>query len=134
MRRFSLLPLFAALVAAVALTAGAPVVEAQQAQGNGHMPPPQERAMPRSEGGRGNHNSLSESVRKVQRTTGGQVLGAERVQFDGRDINRVKYVDDRGRVRYMDDAQGTRRNDSPVRPRRDIPSESPARGDNPSYP
>ena len=90
--------------------------------------------MPRSEGGRGTHTSLSESVRKVQRTTGGQVLGAERVQFDGRDINRVKYVDDRGRVRYMDDAQGTRRIDSPVRPRRDIPSESPARGDNPSYP
>lgn len=100
---------------------------------NDHMPPPQERAFPRSEG-RGNHNSLSESVRKVQRTTGGQVLGAERVQFDGQDINRVKYVDDRGRVRYMDDTQGGRRGDSPVRPRRDIPSESPARGDNPSYP
>jgi type IV secretory pathway protease TraF len=110
-------------------------VVAQQAQENGRMPPPQQRAFPRSEG-RGNHNSLSESVRKVQRTTGGQVLGAERVQFDGRDINRVKYVDDRGRVRYMDmdDAQGGRRSDSPVRPRRDIPSESPARGDNPSYP
>jgi hypothetical protein len=133
MRCSSLRPLFATLVAAVVLTAGAPVVEAQQAQENRPMPPPQERGFPRSEG-RGNHNSLSESVRKVQRTTGGQVLGAERVQFDGQDINRVKYVDDRGRVRYMDDAQGGRRGDSPVRPRRDIPSESPARGDNPSYP
>lgn len=124
---------FAALAATAALAAGAPVA-AQQAQENGRSsPPPMERAFPRSDG-RGNHNSLSESVRKVQRTTGGQVLSAERVQFDGRDINRVKYVDDRGRVRYMDDTQGSRRSDSPVRPRRDIPSEPPARDDNPSYP
>lgn len=47
--------------------------------------------------------SLSDAVRHVQRTTGGRILGAERVPFDGRDINRVKYMDDRGRVRYMDD-------------------------------
>jgi hypothetical protein len=47
--------------------------------------------------------SLSDSVRRAQRETGGQVLGAERVQFDGREINRVKVMDDRGRVRYMDD-------------------------------
>jgi hypothetical protein len=46
---------------------------------------------------------LSDSVRRAQRQTGGQVLGAERVQFDGREINRVKVMDDRGRVRYMDD-------------------------------
>ncbi|HZF97353.1 MAG TPA: hypothetical protein VEY92_03750, partial [Pseudoxanthomonas sp.] len=47
--------------------------------------------------------SLSDAVRRVQRETGGQVLGAERVQFDGRDINRVKVLDRYGRVRYMDD-------------------------------
>jgi hypothetical protein len=47
--------------------------------------------------------SLSDSVRRAQRETGGQVLGAERVQFDGREINRVKVMDDRGRVRYMDE-------------------------------
>ena len=46
--------------------------------------------------------SISDAVRRVQRTTGGHILGAERVPFDGRDINRVKYMDDRGRVRYMD--------------------------------
>lgn len=46
--------------------------------------------------------SLSDAVRHVQRTTGGHILGAERVPYDGRDINRVKYMDDRGRVRYMD--------------------------------
>ncbi len=53
-------------------------------------------------GGRGDERSLSDAVRRVQRTTG-DILGAERVPFDGRDINRVKYMDDRGRVRYMDD-------------------------------
>ncbi len=50
-----------------------------------------------------NAASLSDSVRRAQRETGGQVLGAERVQYDGREINRVKVMDDRGRVRFMDD-------------------------------
>lgn len=50
-----------------------------------------------------NPSSLSDSVRRAQRETGGQILGAERVQYDGREINRVKVMDDRGRVRYMDD-------------------------------
>jgi hypothetical protein len=46
--------------------------------------------------------SMSDAVRRVQRSTGGQILGAERVPFEGRDITRVKYMDGRGRVRYMD--------------------------------
>ena len=50
----------------------------------------------------GHDRSLSDAVRHVQRTTGGRILGAERVPYDGRAINRVKYMDDRGRVRYMD--------------------------------
>ena len=58
----------------------------------------QERAQePRPDG-----RSISDAVRRVQRSTGGQILGAERVPFEGRDITRVKYVDGRGRVRYMD--------------------------------
>lgn len=65
----------------------------------------------------GNDRSLSDAVRHVQRTTGGRILGAERVPFDGRDINRVKYMDDRGRVRYMD---------APVAPRAD-PASLPRR-------
>lgn len=52
---------------------------------------------------------MSESVRWAQKTTGGQVLGAERVQSDGRDFNRVKLMDDRGRVRYVDDVPQSRR-------------------------
>lgn len=49
------------------------------------------------------HRPMSEAVRRVQRSTGGQILGAERVPFEGRSITRIKYMDDRGRVRYMDD-------------------------------
>ena len=48
--------------------------------------------------------SLGDSVRRIERRTRGQVLSAERVPFDGRDMNRVKVVDASGRVRvYMDD-------------------------------
>lgn len=71
--------------------------------------------------------SLSDAVRRVQRETGGQVLGAERVQFDGRDINRIKVMDDRGRVRYMDDDPQQGR----AQERREVP---PAHGDNPPAP
>ena len=77
-------------------------------------------------GGRGDERSLSDAVRRVQRTTGGHILGAERVPFDGRDINRVKYMDDRGRVRYMDDPAPSR--SQPRTPRSDMSS---LRGDNP---
>lgn len=52
------------------------------------------------------HRALSDAVRRVERRTGGQVLSAERVPFDGRNVNRVKVVDSSGRVRvYMDDPQ-----------------------------
>lgn len=56
-------------------------------------------------------NSLSDAVRRVERDTRGEVLSAERVQFDGRDMHRVKVVDDEGRVRvFMQDP--SRRNDN----------------------
>ena len=48
----------------------------------------------------------------------GQVLSAERIPFDGRDVNRVKVVDSTGRVKiYMDDPQqrGRRDDDRPTR-------------------
>lgn len=73
-------------------------------------------------------SSLSEAVRRVQRQTGGQVLGAERVQFDGRDINRIKILDDRGRVRYLDDDPQRRQSS------RDAARAGRARGDNPHKP
>jgi hypothetical protein len=51
-------------------------------------------------------DTLSDSIRRVERSTRGQVLRAERMQSDGRDVNRIKVVDDSGRVRvYLDDPQ-----------------------------
>jgi hypothetical protein len=51
-------------------------------------------------------DALSDAVRRIERSNRGQVLSAERMQSDGRDINRIKVVDDRGRVRiYTDDPQ-----------------------------
>lgn len=66
---------------------------------------------------------LSDSVRRFQRSNrGSRVLSAERMQSDGRDVNRIKAMDDRGRVRvYVDDPQ--RQRQEPQR----VP---PARGDN----
>ena len=53
--------------------------------------------------------ALSAAVRRVESQTGGQVLSAERIPFDGRDVSRIKVVDASGRVRvYMDDPQGAR--------------------------
>jgi hypothetical protein len=50
--------------------------------------------------------SLSDAVRRVERDTRGEVLSAERIQYDGRDMHRVKVVDDQGRVRvFMQDTQ-----------------------------
>lgn len=54
--------------------------------------------------GSDSHRALSDAVRRVERQTGGQVLSAERVPYDGRDVNRVKIVDPSGRVQvYIDD-------------------------------
>jgi hypothetical protein len=50
---------------------------------------------------RADEHSLAESVRRVERTTGGQILSAERVPFDGRDMNRIKVLDPTGRVRVI---------------------------------
>jgi hypothetical protein len=58
------------------------------------------------EGRKDSRSSLSDAVRRVERDTRGEVLSAERVQYDGRDMHRVKVVDDQGRVRvFMQDPQ-----------------------------
>ena len=77
-------------------------------------PPP-----PRSRDGQDDRRgSLSEAVRRVERDTRGEVLSAERVQYDGRDMHRVKVVDDQGRVRvFMQDPE-----------RRDAGATPPPRG------
>lgn len=87
----------------VLLTALSGASAAAWAQSAAQEPPQQQREDATRPSKQHNRISLSDSVRRAQRETGGQVLGAERVQFDGREINRVKVMDDRGRVRYMDD-------------------------------
>ena len=100
---------------------------------SGQVPPRPEPASRQNPPPQRNPASLSDSVRRAQRETGGQILGAERVQYDGREINRVKVMDDRGRVRYMDDDPQRRSNarDRSL-PREDSPPR--ARGDNPRRP
>lgn len=73
--------------------------------------------------------TLSDAVRKVERNTRGEVLSAERVQYDGRDMHRVKVVDDQGRVRvFMQDPErGDARRDTRQRPEPRPPR--PTRGD-----
>ena len=85
-------------VATGALAQSAPRQPVPPVQEPNRSQEPQRQVMPPR-----NAASLSDSVRRAQRETGGQILGAERVQYDGREINRVKVMDDRGRVRYMDD-------------------------------
>ncbi|TWI03055.1 hypothetical protein IP90_02159 [Luteimonas cucumeris] len=64
-------------------------------------------------------SALSDSVRRIERETRGQVLSAERLQYDGRELNRVKVVDGNGRVRvYVDDPAKRGRGDD-ARTRRD---------------
>lgn len=87
-------------VLAVALASAAVPAAAQQGRGpRGERPPP--------EPTRSHHDdSVSDAVRRIERSNRGQVLSAERMQYDGRDVTRIKVVDDAGRVRiYMDDAQ-----------------------------
>ena len=126
-------PTLAAITLAVfvALT-GTHEVRAQDERGRDDPPPARERGALRVEN-MGHRSSMSDSVRRVRNETGGQVLSVERMQYEGREINRVKYVDDRGRVRTMDDAGTSRRGmDAPVRPRREMTQ--PPRGDNPPRP
>ena len=86
--------------------------------GNGHRPAPQQQATPfvGPERGKG-REELSDSVRRVERDTRGRVLSAERVPYDGRDVNRIKVVDQSGRVRViMDDPD---KQSAPAAPARD---------------
>ena len=109
------------LVLLTALSVGA----AQQAWAQAGPPPHRDRgqvAAQEQDPGRGYRDrrgsELSDSVRRVERETRGQVLSAERLQYDGRELNRVKVVDGQGRVRvYVDDP--SKRGRAEPRTRRD---------------
>jgi len=73
-------------------------------------------------------DAVSDAVRRFERANRGQVLSAERMQYDGRDVTRIKAVDGDGRVRiYMDDPQPA--TDSPRPQRRDDTPPRRPRGD-----
>ena len=115
--------LFAALLGAGSIAMASP----QQSHRRGDRPPPMTQGQGQSQGTqddggsrrpqqqrpdwtppqpRRNEDGLSDSVRRVEQRTRGQVLSAEPVPYDGRNLNRIKVVDERGRVRvYMDDPQ-----------------------------
>ncbi|MDH5823060.1 hypothetical protein QFW77_08670 [Luteimonas sp. RD2P54] len=55
-------------------------------------------------------DGMAESIRHIRSSTRGTLISAERMHSNGREINRIKVVDDRGRVRvYEDDPQQRRR-------------------------
>lgn len=84
------------------LAMSASAFAAPRSGGRDAPPPP----MPQQRSGHHESDALSDSVRRIERSTRGQVLSAERVPYDGRDVNRIKTVDSHGRVRvYMDDPQ-----------------------------
>jgi 2-methylcitrate dehydratase PrpD len=58
---------------------------------------------------------LPASVRKIERETGGEVLKAQPMQRDGREVYRVKVLTPQGRIRVVEDTP----------PRRDPPPDSP---------
>jgi hypothetical protein len=87
----------------VAVLAGLPMASAWAQQ---PPPPPQRDRGDTRNNDDNRRGSLSDAVRRVERDTRGEVLSAERVQYDGRDMHRVKVVDERGRVRvFMQDPQ-----------------------------
>ncbi|WP_238376571.1 hypothetical protein [Luteimonas abyssi] len=104
--RLPLCSLFAAtlLVGAVG-TAQAQARESQERQARAAQA-----TWPRGQDG------MSDSIRRVRNESRGQVLSAERMHMDGREINRIKVMDERGRVRvYEDDPH--RRGSAEARPR-----------------
>jgi hypothetical protein len=58
---------------------------------------------------------LPASVRKIERETGGEVLKAQPMQRDGREVYRVKVLTPQGRIRVVEEAP----------PSRDPPPDSP---------
>jgi hypothetical protein len=86
------------------LLAGSAGVCAQEGR---ETPAPREREV------RGQREELPDSVRRVERQTGGEVLRAEPMQRDGREVYRFKVLTADGRVRVMQDDPDARRANPP---------------------
>ena len=112
-RKFAAFAFVLPLALGLAANAWAGPRGGQGGEGNKHRAAPQATPFVGPERGRG-REELSDSVRRVERDTRGRVLSAERVPYDGRNVNRIKVVDQAGRVRViMDDP------DQPSPPARD---------------
>lgn len=90
------------LVVALALAAG--VAHAQQ-----DAPPPPAFDPPTPPAVEPRRSELPESVLRAERQTGGEVLRAESMQRDGREVYRLKVLTPDGRVRIMRDDPHERR-------------------------
>ena len=89
-----------------------------------HAPPPQRPpAQQRDQGDEG----LRDSVRRVERQTGGEVLRAEPMQRDGREVYRFKVLTSDGRVRVMQDDPNARRDEGGNRGKRSSKEKRPSR-------
>ncbi len=100
--------LLIALLASLGISTGAYAADDQKARPNpqvrqGDTPPQHD-----------HQRDLSDAVRRIERERGGQVLSAEPMEYEGRQVNRIKMVDDRGRVRVI--------MDDPHKPKADDPS------------
>ena len=75
---------------------------------------------------------LPASVRRIQRETGGQVLRAQPIQRDGREVYRVKVLTPQGRIRIVEEMPPPPRSDLPQRDDRQrnaMQRDEPQRGD-----
>jgi len=100
---------FAPIVIVLSAFIAAPVsADQRKGNGNNNEAPPAEAK-----------SSLTDSVRRVERQTGGEVLSAEPMQRDGRQVNRVKVLTNDGRVRVMqvDPQQDRNKKNPPPAPR-----------------
>ncbi|HTA66025.1 MAG TPA: hypothetical protein VK753_11020 [Xanthomonadaceae bacterium] len=78
-------------------------------------------------------DGLPASVRRIQRETGGEVLKAQPLERDGREVYRVKVLTPQGRIRvYEDDPRGE---PPPAFSPREVPAPAyPRQGPAPAYP
>ncbi len=110
--------LLLALLASLSVAVMASPQQGERKHGRGDQQQAQHQPDTKKDHGR-NDDAMSDSIRRVERATGGQVLSAERVPYEGRSVNRIKVVDGRGRVRvYTDDPTQSTGTQSDARPPR----------------
>lgn len=107
-RVFRLLPCLILLAALPGLTMAGNHGRSSPTQAPMPQAPMSQASLPQDE------SALPDSVRRVERTTGGEVLRAEPMQRDGREVYRMKVLTADGRVRVVQEdprgrASGLRR-------------------------